>query len=225
MKKQKHLTLSLLILCSILISCGSNSQNELDYVALGASDATGIGATPITNGYPYLIQKGLEKAGTKKIAITNLGIPGAEIADIDNLEVQLLKLNKPDLVTITTGSNDLIDGDNVIQFESDLKGLLGKLRSISPDVIIAIGNVPNLTKVERFVESPDTNVTLATITAYNKAIERQALAFDARVVDLFNVQLNDSLTSAADGFHPNDRGHQAMADSFLELLVPLVKGL
>ena len=42
------------ILCVSLSSCGSGPREkkiEFVYLALGASDATGLGATPLTEGY------------------------------------------------------------------------------------------------------------------------------------------------------------------------------
>ena len=207
-----------------LSACGDGSKGDIDYTALGASDAAGVGATPITNGYVYLVRDGIEASG-KQVDLSNLGIPGAKIGDIDNLEIQLLKLNKPALITLSTGANDLIHGDAVDQFESDLQGLLGKLRSISPGAVIAISNLPNLIMIERFVENPDADVTTIRIQAYNQAIARQAQAFNALLVDLYSVPLNDSLVSEADEFHPNDRGHSAIANEFLKVLVPVIVNL
>jgi lysophospholipase L1-like esterase len=209
--------MSLLVML-IFSGCGSGSNADIHYVSLGASDVTGVGATPITNGYVNLVQEGIEERTTKSVSLSNLGIPGATVGDIDNLEVQLLKLDKPDLITLSTGANDIIVGDGVVGFESDLKGLLGKLRSISPEALIVIANVPNLVMTERFVKNPDSDVNTDNILRYNQAISRQATAFGAILVDLYSVPLNDSFTSEADGFHPNDRGHRAIADKFLEAI-------
>ena len=223
-KCKSQILISILAI-QVLSGCGTGSNAEIHYVSLGASDVTAVGATPITNGYVYLVREGIQQKTGESVSLSNLGVPGATISDIDNLEVQLLKLDKPDLITLSTGSNDLIGGDDVDGFESDLRGLLGKLQSISPGSLIFIANVPNLVMAERFVNDPDPDVNTANILKYNQAILRQATAFDAVLVDLYSVQLNDSLTSEVDGFHPNDRGHRVIADKFLEAIDPLISEL
>ncbi|HEY3474734.1 MAG TPA: hypothetical protein VGK56_09000, partial [Anaerolineales bacterium] len=55
----------LLSLCSLaILSCSGTPKErkiEFIYMALGASDATGVGAIPLTEGYVYLINRGLEQ--------------------------------------------------------------------------------------------------------------------------------------------------------------------
>lgn len=215
---------SLLIL--VLTSCGGNSAGsdsaggDPTYVALGASDATGIGAIPITKGYVYLIEDGLEQKTKKPFTLYNLGIPGADIGDIKNIETQILRIETPDVITLFTGANDLISGARVDGFEADLRDLLSQLRSTAPNAILAIATLPNLTQLERFRNNPDPDVTLSRVQAYNAAIARQASAFNALLVDLYNQPLNDSLVSDIDGFHPSNAGHQAIANAFLRVLDP-----
>lgn len=223
----KALVIRGVVVCclGLLAGCGDGAKGDINYVALGASDAAGVGATPVTNGYVFLTEEGIEQRSGEKVDLDNLGLPGAEIGEIDNLEVQLLKLDIPDLITLTTGANDLIDGDAVDGFESDLNGLFGKLRSIAPDAIIVIGNLPDLTKLERFRDNPDADVTPARIAGYNAAIARQAAVHNAKLVDLFSIPLDDSLTSQGDGFHPSDRGHRVIADAFLRVIDPLIPSL
>lgn len=224
----KFILSNLLVLNSVLFTtfwltgCGDGAKGDTNYTALGASDTFGIGATPLTNGYPYLIEEGIETRTGGKVDLDNLGIPGAEVGDIDNLEVQVLKITSPSLITLSTGANDLIDGDSIEGFESDLNGLFGKLRSASPDAVILISNVPDLLKVERYVDKPDAKVTEQRVRGFNAVIARQATIHNAYLVDLYSIPLNDSLVSNADGFHPNDRGHRAIADAFLRVLEPLL---
>jgi len=57
--------LPILLITFIFIGCNSSSQGddngELLYVAIGASDAVGIGASPLTNGYVFKIRDSLEE--------------------------------------------------------------------------------------------------------------------------------------------------------------------
>jgi acyl-CoA thioesterase-1 len=218
--------LLLTILTSAVTGCGGGDSSSIDYAALGASDVTGVGAVPITNGYVYLIEDGIQQETNKGVALENLGIPGAQISAIQSVEVEILKRSgQPDVITLSTGANDLIAGDSIDGFERKLGELLSDLRSISPNAILAVSNLPDLTQLERFRERPDRDVTLARVQGYNRAIARQVSAARALLVDLYSVPLNDSLVSDVDGFHPSNAGHRAIANAFLAVINPYLVGL
>ena len=216
------LTLCGILLASLSIGCGGSSGTEaINYAALGASDVVGVGATPLTNGYVYLIEDSVEQESGEGVALENLGIPGAQIAQIKNIEVEILKRSaQPDLITLSTGANDLIAGDDVVSFEADLRAVVSELRAISPSAVIAVSNLPDLTKLPKFQDNPDRDVTEARVRAYNAAIARQAAGSNALLVDLYSVPLQDSFVSDVDGFHPSDAGHQAIANAFMAVLRP-----
>lgn len=211
----------------ISIGCGGGSGgNSIEYAALGASDVVGIGATPLTNGYVYLIEDSIQQQRDENVDLNNLGIPGAEVDTIKNIAVEILKRSPtPALITLSTGANDVIGGAKAPNFEEGLKSLLAELRSIAPNAIIAVANIPNLTQLPRFEENPDPDVTTYRLGIFNAAIARQASAHNALLVDLYSTQLNDSLVNDIDGFHPSDAGHRAIADQFLAVLAPYIPQL
>lgn len=216
-----------LLVMSINGGCGGGSNGDtIEYAALGASDVTGVGATPITNGYVYRIEDSVAQESGKGVDLENLGIPGAHIAQIKNVEVEILKRSaQPDLITLSTGANDLIAGDAVSSFEAELGDVLSELRAISPSAVVAISNLPDLTKLPRFQEKPDRDVTESRVRAYNAAIARQAASANALLVDLYSEPLEDSFVSDVDGFHPSDAGHQAIANAFMAVLRPYIPSL
>jgi acyl-CoA thioesterase-1 len=219
----------LLFIFSLLFVAGCNegsSGDSIEYAALGASDVVGVGATPLTNGYVYLIADGVEQQRGKDVDLNNLGIPAATVGTIKKVTIEILKRSStPALITLSTGANDIIAGDDPTSFERDLKALLDELRSIAPNSTIAIATVPNLTQVPRFIDDPDPDVTASRLNIFNAAIVRQAKAHNALVVDLYSVQLNDTLVNEVDGFHPSDAGHRAIADQFLSVLAPVIPQL
>jgi lysophospholipase L1-like esterase len=229
----------LVALCCIIVAsacgaCGGSSDADaraadgdtVVYAALGASDVVGVGATPLTNGYVYLIQQSLEAQTAKKVSLESLGIPAAQIDTVRDIEVEILKRSaQPDLITLSTGANDLIAGDAVASFEKGFRDVLIELRALAPSGVIAASNLPDLTKLPRFQEDPDRDVTEGRVQAFNAAIARQASAFNVLLVDLYSVPLQDSFVSEIDGFHPSDAGHQAMANAFLEVVTPYVQGM
>ena len=60
-------------------------------LALGASDATGVGALPLTEGYVFLIKRELDKR-VPGVALVNLGVPGARV---DLIKQTAFKGKKP----------------------------------------------------------------------------------------------------------------------------------
>ncbi len=227
MKKLNFLLISLFAVL-LIVGCASTSDDDheggnkrevINYVALGASDATGIGAFPLTDGYVFRIKDALEERG-KKVDLLNLGIPTANIPAIEKAALTALTVGvKKDLVTIWTGANDLIGGDDVVEFEKSLDHILQHLRQDN-SVFIVIMNLPDLTKIKRFREKPDKHVTAARVTAFNQAITRQAKKYNVPIVDFFTNAPGDELVSDIDGFHPNNDGHQRIANLFLKIILP-----
>lgn len=210
-----------------LVACGGGSGGDpIEYAALGASDVTGVGATPLTNGYVYLIEDSIQQQRGEAVNLYNLGIPGANIGTIKEVSVEILKRTPtPNLITLSAGANDVIGGANPTAFEQDLSSLLNELRAIAPSATLAIANIPNLTELPRFQENPDPDVTTTRIRAFNAAIARQTNDHGGLLVDLYSVPLNDSLVSDIDGFHPSDAGHRAIANQFLAALAPYIPRL
>jgi acyl-CoA thioesterase I len=204
--------------CLGLTACAT-SPDEIGYLALGASDAAGVGAFPPTEGYVFLIEDELE-ARVADVHLVNLGIPRADVAVIERaLEGFLATGRKPDLVTLWVGPNDVIRGDDPDDFESDLEDILQQLRE-ETDAVVVMANIPELTQLPRFREEPDPDVTAGRVEAFNEAIERQAERFDVAIVDLREEDVEDDLVSGVDGFHPNNEGHRRIAAEFLEVILP-----
>ncbi|MCB0339398.1 MAG: hypothetical protein KDD53_07330 [Bdellovibrionales bacterium] len=209
-------TICILLFSFIFSACGS-SDSDVKYVAIGASDATGIGATPLTKGYVFEIDNGLDElcGGAE---FFNLGIPGVEADQVENVEVPAARELDPNLITIWIGSNDLVAGRSVESFQADLIGILMTL-SVDTDAAIFIANIPMLPNLPRFQDEPDSDVTKERVDAYNGVIADEAQAVGAVLVDLSNIPITNVLISD-DGFHPSDQGHQAIAEIFLDNILP-----
>src|SRR5262245_36591845 len=209
----------------LVAGCASHQldQNEILYMAVGASDAVGIGATPLTNGYVFRIEDQLEDRG-KHVHLLNLGIPGANLDTIAQAVRGALRVGaKPNLVTIWVGANDIIDGVDPEDFEMELDDLLGRLDDTG--AFVAIADIPDLTELPRFRDNPVKTVTSERIRAFNSAIDHQADDHAAALVRLSDEPVEERYVSDADGFHPNDRGHRRIADLFLAAIEPEVAAL
>lgn len=209
------------LLCG-LMGCENDSPTSLKYdrlvyVAMGASDAVGIGAFPLENGYVYRIRDGL-KDYADEVKLHNLGVSGKGIDYIEDTELPKALTHNPDIVTLWAGPNDIIGGMSVEAFDRALASTLAQLRQ-QTSAIIVIANVPDMTKVPRFVLFPDDDVTKDRILAYNGVIQRQATTFGAPIVDLYaGGYATDWEYVSIDGFHPSNDGHAKIANLFLSVL-------
>ena len=209
-----------LAVTTALAGCGGSPARKPNtlYAALGASDAVGVGADPVTKGYVYRIRDGLDER-LQTVALINLGIPGAEIDRIaESGRVFLQARARPDIVTVWAGANDIIGGRLAGDFEPDLGNLLARLRA-DTDALLVMANVPDLTRLPRFATRPAPTVTTERIVAFNAAIKRQAARYRVPLVDLFAQPVDPALV-AADGFHPSNAGHAKIAQLFLDTLLP-----
>lgn len=205
-----------------LVACAGarpDPPERIVYVALGGSDAAGVGAEPITRGYVFRIADALDDR-VDEVFLANLGVPGADAEQIDQaLELFLKSEVEPNLVTVWAGANDVIQGEDADDFEDQIEAIFERLRERTDGLIVA-ANIPDLTALPRFRDNPDDNVTRERIQEFNEAIAAQAEDNDVLLVDLYSEPVEDDLVSDRDGFHPNNEGHQKIADRFLEVILP-----
>jgi lysophospholipase L1-like esterase len=204
-----------------LAACASAPEppERLVYLALGASDAAGVGADPITQGYVFQIANELDER-IDVVLLANLAVPGANTEQLDEaLELFLETDVEPGLVTVWTGANDLIRGEDADDFEEELEEIFARLRDRT-DGVIAAANIPDLTELPRFRDEPDDDATQERVEEFNEAIAAQAEDYDVLLVDLYAEGGEDDLVSDEDGFHPNNEGHRQIADKFLVVILP-----
>ncbi|HEU4505936.1 MAG TPA: SGNH/GDSL hydrolase family protein, partial [Nitrospira sp.] len=170
-------------------------------------------------GYVYLIARELDRQ-LPGVFLVNLGVPGARI-DLIKEQARVAKQlgTKADLVTLWTGANDLVNGDDPKQFQERLRALLGLVKE-NISLSIAVANLPDLTQLSRFRTSPSATVTPARIEAFNRGIAEETRATGGSLVDLHASPVLDDLVFDVDGFHPNNAGHRELARQFLQVVLP-----
>ena len=223
---QERLHLTAIVFFSLLAvqlpgcSTTSRSQQDILYVAVGASDALGIGASPLRNGYVYRIRDELEQQSRRNVRLLNFAIPSGTTRELRQaFQLGRGKELKSDLVTVWTGANDLIRGQAPEDFENDLSDLLKELRDQDSSFVV-IADIPDLTKSPRFRTLPSPTVTPTRLAAFNRVIEKQANSFNVPIVRLSREEITDDLVSEIDGFHPSDKGHRRIAQLFLKIILP-----
>jgi lysophospholipase L1-like esterase len=183
------------------------------YVAVGASDTVGVGASdPRTGSWPARIAARLPQ-GTDYL---NLGVSGSIASQAAREQVPAAIGARPQLVTIWLAVNDLNAGLSATDYAVALRSVIAPLVS-GTTARIFVGDVPDLRSVPAYAGT-DQAALLARITGYNAAIAAIAATFSGRVtvVDLFTGSgpLVSTITVSADGFHPSDAGYALIADRF-----------
>jgi len=186
------------------------------YVAIGASDSVGVGATdPRLGSWPARVAARLP-AGVDYV---NLGVSGSLAAQASLEQVPTAVSLRPQLVTIWLAVNDLNANVSPADYSTGLRKVVAPLVSLT-DARVFIGNVPDLRTVPAYAGT-DQAALLARINAYNAAIAAVAASFPTSpgqviVVDLFTGSgpLVSTMTVSADGFHPSDAGYALIADRF-----------
>jgi lysophospholipase L1-like esterase len=229
---RRQLTGSCLVLvCAALSACSSGQSTAatrstptptppttptpraaVTYVAVGASDAFGIGTRiPDQDNWPTALASALGPS----VHLVNLGIPGAtaEVANRD--EVPLALVAQPDIITVFVGVNDLDEGIALDTFRTQMVTLLTTL-SAETSARIYVGNLPDLSLLPHFA-ADDPAQLRAEVHTWNAVIADAARSDDAVVVDLFDgwgelAKHPDYIS--ADGFHPSSLGAARLADVF-----------
>jgi len=201
----------------ICVACAApaHSQRPLTYVAIGASDAVGIGAAnPETDGWVPRFGASLGS----NVRVVNLGVSGSTLSQALQEQMAPAIDAEPDVVTVWLAVNDLNARVPLEGYASNLDTLLGQLEATHARVLI--GNVPDLSALAAY-RGIDPAPLHAEVDAWNSVIADAAARHGATLVDLYArwqeiAQHPEYLSS--DGFHPSAEGYAALAQVFTEAL-------
>jgi acyl-CoA thioesterase-1 len=189
------------------------------YVAMGASDAIGIGTTnPKTQGYVPQIEAHLPQGSR----LVNLGVSSIQLHAAMLQELPLALATQPDLITIWLVANDFVAGVPYDSYMQDLNTTLQQLRS-GTKARIVMANLPDLTLLPMYakVTSEKKSQIRQQIQLWNTQIAKLAQKYNVTLVDLYK---DDSqLTShpgyvSSDGFHPSAAGYTQLANYFWDAI-------
>ncbi|MEK6206288.1 MAG: GDSL-type esterase/lipase family protein [Chloroflexota bacterium] len=192
----------------------ATTSSGIKYVAIGASDTVGVGATdPAKGSWPALIASRLP-AGSP--AYVNLGVSGSLAVQAVTQQLPGAIAQQPNLVSVWLAVNDLNATIEPASYAESLGQIVDGLAQKTAATIF-VGNVPDLRAVPAYA-SVDKARLLAGIQAYNDVVAAIAAKYPGRVnvVDLFtgSAALVVTGTVSADGFHPSDEGYQLIAERF-----------
>ena len=196
-----------------------------DSISRGTGDESG-------KGYAADVADAIRKRGPADVA--NLAVNGAESGDV--LEVVKTPntakvLASADWILLSAGGNDLSHAIPRIAsaaaapleaiagarsaYVSNLREILTRIREANPSApVYVVGLYDPFGNV-----GPQGRIGSSVIRTWNSLLEETALAFPGvTVVPTFDLFYDRPDRLAADHFHPNGAGHQAIADRVVQIL-------
>lgn len=183
-------------------------KNNIKYVALGDSLTYGFGASNFKGTFPFtLAQKLLNKY--KKVEVINLGVSGATSEDLVRFQLPKAIEEKPDLVTLMIGTNDVHDFVDTETFRVSLENIIVQLKNTQAQILVI--NIPYL-GTDSLVLPPYNKIMDLRIKQFNKIIREVAEEKQVKYVDLYSksnkiFKKNQKLYYSIDQFHPSDSGY------------------
>ncbi|MGH2517625.1 MAG: SGNH/GDSL hydrolase family protein [Ktedonobacterales bacterium] len=197
---------------------GAVPPRTLTYVAIGASDAFGVGTdNPTTDNWPTVLsrQLGDDIQMNDSFHLINLGIPGEIVGQSLQNELPIALASHPNLVTIWLSVNDFAGGTALDTYQRQLTSLLASLRQHTT-AHVYIANLPDLSVLPAFSQF-DPSVLHARIQQWNAVIAATAASEGATLVDLSaygNEIAQHPEYIGSDGFHPSTIGAIRLAEVF-----------
>lgn len=179
------------------------SQNPtFKYVALGDSLTEGVGATSYSNTYPSLLTKKL--SAKENVKFINLAHKGDTSLELLRDQLPQAILEKPDLITVLIGINDIHNLISPDYFENNLRIIISSLKKTNARVYLI--NIPYLGSSK--IVLPPYNLILNLRTKqFNQIIKNLADELSVNYIDLYSLEKSSNFYSV-DEFHPSDEGYK-----------------
>ena len=200
-------------------------EQPVAYVALGDSTVYGMGATSPERSYVGRIG-GRLRAIYPRATTTNLGVNGATAADVLARQLDAAIARRPDLVTLSVGPNDLLQGRSPEQFTRDLATIFRRLEA-ETDAVVVVNLLPDLAAIP-LLPPAQRQIVGALTRQLNEGLRRSAEPHGVQLVDLYRpsqqaVPQQPELLSA-DYFHPSDEGYARWAELMWGGIAPAIPG-
>jgi lysophospholipase L1-like esterase len=207
------------------------------YVAIGGSDARGIGTdNPVRESWPQDLFRTLPA----NYRLANLGVPDTTLSAALADQLPVAESLHPSLVTVWINVDDVLSGVPTATYQADLSTLVHALRATGATVLVA--NTPPLDQLPAYLACvepvahpgncpsflptslPSPEQIAATVDRYNAAIAAVVAHEGAVLVDLHRAASTAGANGAAafppsdDGFHPSAAGAAVIARQFAAMV-------
>lgn len=204
------------------------TSKKLSYVALGDSYTIGQGISK-NDRWPNQLVEMLVKNGVELELVANPSVTGYTTLDLIREELDEVKNNQPDFITIQIGVNDYFQGYSEADFSMNFKKVLTEVKAISPTSKILLVTVPDYGKTPTGSQTDNPEQTNVGVKKFNDIIKGYGVEFSIPVADIFDISLQSGDKphfTANDGLHPSAQQYRAWLEVIqpkaLEILKPSV---
>lgn len=188
-------TVAIIVLIKENINDSNHTVLKDDAVILAFGDSLTHGFG-VDNGFSYPSQM-QKKTGIKVI---NAGVYG-ELSSEGLLRLPALLKQKPELVILCHGGNDILQKRSQAELKNNLLKMIQLIKQSGAEVLL--------------VGVPDFNMlSFGTLDVYEEVADETGVLFEDDV--LTYIELHRTLKS--DYVHPNEKGYEMMADAFIKIL-------
>jgi acyl-CoA thioesterase-1 len=180
------------------------SQDPTKIIFVGDSLTEGYGVSQ-EQSYPFLLQQKIDKAFPGKYQILNSSISGSTTASLASRVDWVLK-SQPQIVVIALGANDGLRGQSIDAINQNISNAISTFQKNKVKVfLLGIRMPPNYG---------------ADYTAkFDGVFKTIAAKFNIPLMPfLLEKVAGDKKLNQADGIHPNEKGHQIMAETVFKFL-------
>ena len=190
---------------------GAREGHALRIVFLGESTVAGVGARTQEAALPGHTSAALARALGRPVAWRALGRNGVTVARTLRQLVPALPAERPEVVLVALGVNDVIGFTPLRAFRGEGRRLIGALRDYTSGLLVFAAVPP----MARFPALPQPLRAALGLRARLLDAELQGLAASAPgcLHVPMDLDLDDPSLMAGDGFHPSERGYAAWGES------------
>ena len=201
--------LAFIALFSLLNLFPMSQDQPKRIVFFGDSITAGYGI-PIESAFPALIQKKIEEADLD-YQVINAGLSGETTAGGLN-RIDWILRSKPDVFVLELGGNDGLRGLSMEESEKNLKAMIDKVRRANPkaEIILAGMQIPP-------------NLGQEYTSKFKSLFPNVAKEMNTKLIPfLLEGVGGDPKLNLSDGIHPNQKGHEIVAETVWGYLKPLL---
>jgi lysophospholipase L1-like esterase len=194
-----------------IYSFNTESSQEVKYAALGDSLTAGIGTDSYEESYPYLLAKKL--SSNNNIILKDFSLLGARTEDVINKGLlEGTVEDKPDIVTLLIGVNDVRENISVKEFKNNYEYIVTKLID-NTDAKIYLINIPFIGSNTLYL--PPYNIYFKNRTIdFNNIIKDISKKHNLTYIDIATpteeIFKKDGLYYSVDSLHPSKEGYKIL---------------
>ena len=181
------------------------------YLALGDSYTIGTGASDETRAWPSIV------AARLGARLTNPAVNGYTTLDLIRDELVYLERDRPDIISILIGVNDLVQGRSPAQYRDSLRTIYDRIQDVGlPKGRVIAVSIPSWSYVPAAADFGGADHVAAQTALFNEVAREEAEARGFIWVDITEASTSGIGTNgwiASDELHPGDAQYATWAET------------